>query len=101
MRGYARQAYATQDIDLQIEDASLTVIGASQEVPETLTSFRAEHGLGFILAGDLEHKAAEVYGAREEKPMYGKEYAGVLRSHVAIKQEGGRVASSRRGDTSS
>jgi len=90
--GCTKQACAIQDIGPQIEDAGVTVIGISPDPPEKLAKFRAKYGLGFILASDPEHKAAEAYGAWGEKSMYGKTYTGIVRSHAAIDENGKIVA---------
>lgn len=90
--GCTQQACAIQDIGPQIEDAKVTVIGISPDPPEKLAKFRAKYGLGFILASDPDHRAAEAYGAWGEKSMLGKKYTGVIRSHAAIDQEGRIVA---------
>jgi len=90
--GCTKQACAIQDIGPQIEDAGVTVIGISPDPPEKLAKFRDKYGLGFILASDPDHEAAEAYGAWGEKSMYGKRYMGILRSHAAIDQQGRIVA---------
>jgi len=90
--GCTKQACAIQDVGPQIEDAGVIVIGISPDPPERLAEFRAKYGLGFILASDPEHEAAEAYGAWGEKSMYGKRYTGILRSHAAIDEDGKIVA---------
>jgi peroxiredoxin Q/BCP len=90
--GCTKQACAIQDIGPQIEDAGVSVIGISPDPPEKLAKFRTKYGLGFILASDPEHKAAEAYGAWGEKSMYGKTYMGLVRSHAAIDENGKIVA---------
>jgi len=86
--GCTKQACALQDMGPQINDAGVTVIGISPDLPEELAKFRAKYGLEFLLLSDPEHKAAESYGAWGEKSMYGKSYQGILRSHAAIDEDG-------------
>ncbi len=86
--GCTKQACAIQDLGPQISDTGVTVIGISPDPPEKLAKFRAKYGLEFILLSDPEHTAAEAYGAWGVKSMYGKTYEGILRSHVAIDEEG-------------
>jgi len=90
--GCTKQACAVQDLGPQIEDAGVTVIGISPDPPEKLAKFRAKYGLEFVLLSDPDHAVAEDYGAWGEKSMYGKKYMGIVRSHVAIGEDGKIVA---------
>lgn len=90
--GCTKQACAIQDLGPQIEDAGVTVIGISPDLPEKLARFRAKYGLEFLLLSDPDHTVAEAYGAWGEKSMYGKKYTGILRSHAAIDESGKIVA---------
>lgn len=61
--------------------------------PDSVAShgkFRDKHRLAVTLLSDPEHKILEAYGAWGAKKMYGKEYAGVVRSSVLI-DPGGMV----------
>lgn len=90
--GCTKQACAVQDLGPRIEDAGVTVIGISPDPPEKLAEFRAKYGLEFVLLSDPDHAVAEDYGAWGEKSMYGKKYMGIVRSHVAIGEDGKIVA---------
>jgi len=90
--GCTKQACAIQDIGPQTEDAGVTVIGISPDLPEKLAKFQAKYDLGFILASDPDHEVAEAYGAWGQKSMYEKKYMGIIRSHAAIDEDGKIVA---------
>ncbi|MFC2077881.1 thioredoxin-dependent thiol peroxidase [Candidatus Bipolaricaulota bacterium] len=90
--GCTKQACAIQDLGPQIEDAGVTVIGISPDPPQKLAKFRAKYGLEFVLLSDPDHAVAEAYGAWGEKSMYGKNRAGIVRSHAAIDESGKIVA---------
>ncbi|MBW3548453.1 MAG: thioredoxin-dependent thiol peroxidase [Actinobacteria bacterium] len=69
----------------------VAVLGVSPDPPEAQATFDQEHGLGFPLLSDPQHRVAEKYGAWGEKKMYGRSYQGVIRSAFLV-DENGRVA---------
>ena len=50
--------------------------------------FQERLNLSIRLLSDPEHKVLEAFGAWGMKKMYGKEYAGVIRSSVLIDPKG-------------
>lgn len=50
--------------------------------------FQDKHNLAVKLLSDPEHNVLDAYGAWGTKKMYGKEYAGVVRSTVVIDPKG-------------
>jgi peroxiredoxin Q/BCP len=86
--GCTKQACALRDLHPDIQDQSLVVIGVSPDSPEALRRFRAKYNLPFVLLSDPDRKVATLYGAWGEKQLYGRSLFGVLRSHVAIDEEG-------------
>jgi len=86
--GCTKQACALRDIHPDIEEKDIVVIGISPDPPEKLAAFRAKYDLPFVLLSDPDHAVAEAYGAWGEKKLYGKSFMGVLRSHVAIDEDG-------------
>jgi peroxiredoxin Q/BCP len=86
--GCTKQACAIRDVYPDFEGLDMVVIGISPDSPEKLVKFREKHNLPFILLSDPDHRVAEAYGAWGEKKMYGKTYEGIIRSHLAIDEEG-------------
>jgi peroxiredoxin Q/BCP len=90
--GCTKQACAIRDtfpkIEMEDEDEDVTVIGISPDPPEALVKFREKYDLPFILLSDPDHEVAEAYGAWGEKKVFGKTREGIIRSHLAIDEEG-------------
>jgi peroxiredoxin Q/BCP len=63
-------------------------VGLSPDLPIKLKKFDEQHGLGFTLLSDPDHKTAEAYGAWGEKTMYGKKVQGIVRSSFLIDEKG-------------
>ncbi len=85
--GCTKQLCALHDIHPDVEEKTIVVIGIGPDGPEKLAAFRAKYDLPF---SDPGHTAAETYGARGEKSLYGRTITAILRPHVAI-DTGGRV----------
>lgn len=64
------------------------MVGVSPDSARALQSFRAKHGLDFVLLSDPDHVVSEMYGAWGEKKSYGKTYMGINRSHFLIDEDG-------------
>jgi len=60
------------------------VFGVSPDSVTSHKKFQDKHQLTVRLLSDPEHQVLEAYGAWGTKKMYGKEYAGVIRSSVLI-----------------
>lgn len=86
--GCTKQACGFRDRFPRIETANATVIGLSPDTPKALAKWKAKESLPYTLVSDLEHQAAEAYGAWGEKKMYGKAYMGILRGHAIIGPDG-------------
>jgi peroxiredoxin Q/BCP len=63
-------------------------VGISPDKPGAQKRFDEKFGLGFPLLSDLDHAAAEAYGAWGEKSMYGKTSMGIIRSAFLIDENG-------------
>lgn len=71
--------------------AGVAVLGISpDEVPQQ-KKFDDQHGLGFPLLSDADHRISETYGVWDEKKMAGKTFMGVTRSAFLV-DERGRIA---------
>jgi thioredoxin-dependent peroxiredoxin len=72
--------------DLGVLDAA--VLGVSPDSPASHRKFAAKHGLKVRLLSDPQHQVLEMFGAWQEKSMYGKKYMGVKRSTFLIDPQG-------------
>jgi peroxiredoxin Q/BCP len=86
--GCTKQACALRDIHPDIEEKDIVVVGISPDPPNKLAEFRAKYDLPFVLLSDPDHAVAKAYGAWGEKKLFGRTFAGTLRSHVAIDEVG-------------
>ncbi len=73
--------------------AGYQLLGISPDPIEKLESFVSEYGLAYPLLSDEDHAVAEMYGAWGVKKNYGKEYVGLIRSTVAVGEDGNVEAS--------
>ncbi len=64
------------------------ILGVSPDTAASHVKFIAKYELPFSLLSDMDHSAAEAYGAWGEKSMYGKKYMGILRSTFVINEKG-------------
>lgn len=70
------------------EAAGYSIVGISPDRPEELARFRDEYDLPFPLISDPDHAIAEAFGAWGLKKNYGREYEGLIRSTIALDEEG-------------
>jgi peroxiredoxin Q/BCP len=73
---------------IEFESHGALVFGISPDPVASHKKFREKHRLAVQLLSDSEHRVLEAYGAWGIKKMYGKEYAGVVRSSVLIDPQG-------------
>ena len=64
------------------------VIGISPDPVDKLDKFTEEEDLNFPVLADEDHQVAEAYGAWGEKNNYGKVSEGLIRSTIAIDEDG-------------
>lgn len=86
--GCTTQACGIRDRRNEYRNAGATVIGVSPDDVKAIKKFDDEHGFGFTLLADRDHKVAELYGTWIEKSMYGNRYMGVERSTFIIGPDG-------------
>ena len=86
--GCMKQACGFQEALPALGKLGLEVIGVSPDKLPPIEKFAAKYGLGFPLASDEDHKAAEAYGVWVEKSMYGRQYMGIERSTFLIGKDG-------------
>ena len=80
--GCTRQACVLRDLNTQIEQAGLRVVGISPQSPESHTRFRSKHNLPFVLLSDQQKAVIKMYGVN------GPLSIGVRRASFLI--DGGR-----------
>jgi thioredoxin-dependent peroxiredoxin len=60
--GCTRQACALRDLQSEIKNAGLRVVGISPQSPETHAKFRAKYDLPFALLSDEDKAVVKMYG---------------------------------------
>jgi peroxiredoxin Q/BCP len=60
--GCTRQACAMRDLQAELQNANLRVIGISPQNPESHARFRAKHDLPFTLLSDGDKAVIKMYG---------------------------------------
>ncbi|MEJ2371482.1 MAG: thioredoxin-dependent thiol peroxidase [Gemmatimonadales bacterium] len=86
--GCTKQACGFRDRLPAFEARDLVVLGVSPDGVRSHERFRDKYGLNFPLLSDPDHSVAAAYGAWGKKKMYGREYAGILRSTFIIGTDG-------------
>ncbi len=86
--GCTTQACGVRDRMSEYKNAGATVIGVSPDEVKAVKKFDDDHGFGFTLLADKEHKVAEKYGTWVEKSMYGNTFMGVQRATFIIGPDG-------------
>ena len=72
----------------EFEGAGFAVVGISPDPPATLARFRDAEHLSFPLLSDPDRTVLTAWGAYGEKKLYGKTVTGVVRSTVAVDEQG-------------
>lgn len=86
--GCTTQACGFRDALPRIEEQGAVVLGISPDGVKSHQSFKAKHGLPFLLLADEQHAVAAAYGVWQEKSMYGRKYYGIVRSHFVVDEQG-------------
>lgn len=60
--GCTRQACALRDLQADIQNAKLRIVGISPQSPRSHAKFRAKHGLPFTLLSDEHREVIKMYG---------------------------------------
>jgi peroxiredoxin Q/BCP len=89
--GCTTEACGFRDVNGELEGLDAEVWGVSPDGAGSHAAFRAKFGLPFTLLSDVDHAAAEAFGAWGEKKGYGRTYMGIIRSTFLVDPEG-RVA---------
>ena len=74
----------------KLDEMGVAAIGISPDSPILQKKFAIAQALDFPLLSDSDYVVALAYGAWGEKSLYGKKYAGIIRSAFLI-DEGGLI----------
>lgn len=86
--GCTREACAFRDMRADFQAAGAEILGVSPDSVKSHVKFAQNHALPFPLLADVDHTAAEAYGAWREKMNYGRTYMGIQRSTFLIDRDG-------------
>lgn len=89
--GCTTQACDIRDQWSAFKQKDITVLGISPDTVESHAKFAEKYDLPFTLLADPDKEVSKLYGAWQEKNMFGKLGMGIQRSTVLIDPEG-RVA---------
>ena len=64
------------------------VLGVSPDTEEKQKKFELKYKLPFPLLADAANKITEIYGVRDMKKLFGREYMGILRTTFIIDEKG-------------
>ena len=86
--GCTREACAFRDRSAELKKLGVQVFGITADDLKSHGKFRDKYSLNFPLLSDVDHRAAEAFGAWQEKNNYGKKYWGIVRSTFLIDSAG-------------
>ena len=86
--GCTKEACGFQAAEAELEKAGAVVWGMSPQGVKSKKKFADKHGLAFPLLADDDAAVCAAYGVWQEKSMYGKKYAGVVRTTYLIDADG-------------
>ncbi|MCW8346163.1 thioredoxin-dependent thiol peroxidase [Vibrio sp. ZSDZ65] len=86
--GCTVQAQGLRDIQSQLAEHNVVVLGASIDPVKRLGKFIERDNLNFTLLSDEEHIAADQFGVWGEKKFMGKVYDGLHRISFLINEDG-------------
>ncbi|MCL9776065.1 thioredoxin-dependent thiol peroxidase [Vibrio methylphosphonaticus] len=86
--GCTVQAQGLRDIQSQLAEHNVVVLGASIDPVKRLGKFIERDNLNFTLLSDEEHIAADQFGVWGEKKFMGKVYDGLHRISFLIDENG-------------
>ncbi len=86
--GCTTEACDFRDSLSALNSAGVDVVGISTDPQEDLAKFTEEYELNFPLLSDVNHEAAEAWGAWGEKKINGTTLIGTLRSTIVVNADG-------------
>lgn len=89
--GCTKEACAFRDLNEEMEQHNVVVVGVSTDSIESHNAFREKHKLPFILLADEDAAVSKKYGVYKQKNLYGKKYMGIERTTFIVDRTG-RIA---------
>ena len=86
--GCTVQAQGLRDIQTQLQQNNVVVLGISPDAVKRLPKFIEKEQLNFTLLSDEDHTVADAFGVWGPKKFMGKEYDGIHRITFLIDEEG-------------
>ncbi|MDO5027223.1 MAG: thioredoxin-dependent thiol peroxidase [Tissierellia bacterium] len=86
--GCTKQACGFRDINQELVDMGVKLLGISKDSLESHQRFSQKQGLNFDLLSDTEREVHQAYGVLVEKNMYGKMRLSTSRDTFIIDEEG-------------
>ncbi|HCA77199.1 MAG TPA: thioredoxin-dependent thiol peroxidase [Alteromonas sp.] len=86
--GCTVQAQGLRDIQNELQQNNVVVLGISPDAVKRLPKFIEKEQLNFTLLSDEDHTVADAFGVWGPKKFMGKEYDGIHRITFLIDEEG-------------
>ena len=86
--GCTVQAQGLRDIQNELQQNNVVVLGISPDAVKRLPKFIEKEQLKFTLLSDEDHTVADAFGVWGPKKFMGKEYDGIHRITFLIDEEG-------------
>jgi len=86
--GCTVQAQGLRDIQNELQQNNVVVLGISPDAVKRLPKFIEKEQLNFTLLSDEDHAVADAFGVWGPKKFMGKEYDGIHRITFLIDEEG-------------
>ncbi|MCF7354348.1 thioredoxin-dependent thiol peroxidase [Vibrio sp. CK2-1] len=86
--GCTVQAQGLRDIQQELADKNVVVLGVSIDPVKRLGKFIERDNLNFTLLSDEDHEVCEKYGVWQLKKFMGRENMGVVRTSFLIDESG-------------
>ena len=86
--GCTVQAQGLRDIQQELQQLNVVVLGVSPDAVKRLPKFIEKEQLNFTLLSDEDHAVANAFGVWGPKKFMGKEYDGIHRISFLIDEQG-------------
>ncbi len=86
--GCTTEACQFRDLYADVLALGAEIWAISPDDAASHAAFREKYSLPFTLLSDVDHAAAEAYGAWQQKQNYGRTYMGIVRSSFLVDPEG-------------
>jgi peroxiredoxin Q/BCP len=86
--GCTKEACTIADVYNDFSRLDVVVLGVSKDSPKSHKNFATKYNLPFTLLSDKDIEVAQLYGAWQEKTMFGKTALGMLRISYLIDPAG-------------